>query len=324
MAGHGPAAVAAAPAVVPEAEPAAPADDSPVLCRDGLDGTFTGHDEGGAFSIQTRLGTGQQLCARVRGPVRFDERSGAIREMPRGSSVMIETRQGRGSQRMLITAEDGAPRHQWWLNGESRAVDDAARAWLADALETVAAMNAVGKIQGQVGSLQGQIGSIQGEVGSLQGEIGSIQGQVGSLQGRIGSIQGEQGGLQGAIGGHQGAIGGLQAARSQASESLRQQLDREIEIHEAAIQKLKAEIASRDFAGQIEQAKAELRSYEDKSDGQIAQIRRRIEDVQAEKRITALHREIQDLHADDRIREIRTRSKPALERLKEHVTRLSR
>ena len=183
-------------------------------CREGMSGSFSGSfDDGTEFSLQHRLGDGQWLCARVRGPVRFDERDGSILELPHGSSVEVETRRGGTSQRMLVTEDNGQPKHQWWLNGSAQAVDANARAWLADALAAVGGYRQIGAIQGQVGSLQGEIGSIQGEVGSLQGQIGSIQGQIGSLQGKVGSIQGERGSLQGGIGGHQGAIGGLQATR---------------------------------------------------------------------------------------------------------------
>src|SRR5262245_3177683 len=174
------------------------------------------------FTFSHTFGDGRRLSARVDGPVVFDERTGAIRALPRGSSVLIETAAPpESSQKMLITEEQGALRYEWWLNGRAQAVDDDARAWLETALEVMSARREIGGIQGQVGSLQGQIGSIQGQIGSLQGSIGSIQGQEGSLQGRIGAIQGEQGALSGQIGSHEGAIASLRAARAGASEDLR-------------------------------------------------------------------------------------------------------
>lgn len=290
---------------------------SGAVCADGFDGSFSGFSgHGHDFTLRQHLGDDRWLCARVHGDVRFDERDGSIREMPPGSSVAVETREGRTrSRRMVVTAGPGAPRYEWWRDGVAQAPDDDARAWLADALEVAAAFRAIGSIQGRVGSLQGEIGSIQGEVGSLQGEIGSVQGEQGSLQGKIGSIQGEQGSLQGAIGSHQGAIGSLQGARAEADTAAEEaRIDREIAAHEAAIRKLEAEMASRGFSRRIAEVEAELRAVE--SSGRIAELEQRIKAVQAEERIGGLERQIEDLHADDRIREIEHRMKPALDRLK--------
>jgi beta-lactamase regulating signal transducer with metallopeptidase domain len=283
-----------------------------------LNGTFDGE-----FALQQHLGAGQRLCARVRGAVRFDERDGAILAIPRGGSVLVETRDGRASRRMLVTEEQGQPRYQWSLNGEARAVDAAAEAWLRDALEVMASYRLIGSIQGHVGSLQGEIGSIQGEIGSLQGEIGSIQGEEGSLQGKLGEIQGEQGGLQGEVGSHQGAIGGLQGARWQADAAEQRRIDREIASHNAAIQKIEAEIAARRFPERIAAAEREARSFADgEAKGRIAEINRRIQDVQAPKRIAEIERQIQDLHAQDRIAEIERRMRPVLDRLKVEAHRI--
>ncbi len=321
---------ATAPAPAAAAVPA----DAPTVCAGGMNGSFSGtFGEGpsgtdrngfqnGDFALQQNLGEGRRLCARVKGPARFDERTGAIRELPGGSSVSVETRGRNRSQRMLVTAEQGEPRYQWWLDGAPRTLDDAARAWLADALEVVAAYRAIGRLEGQVGSLQGEIGSIQGEVGSLQGAIGSTQGQEGSLQGKIGSIQGEEGGLQGQIGGHQGAIGGLEANRWDASASEKTRIDGEIATHQAAIKKLEAEIDSRQFDRRIAEARAELRAAEDKGGREIAELQRKIKDVHAEARISRLEQKIADLHAEDRIAEIERRMKPALDRLKASIQRL--
>ena len=279
------------------------------------------HDD--YVSLQQQLGDGQRLCARVQGPVLFDERTGAILELPKGSSVLIETRElQKGSQRMLITEEDGEPRYEWWLNGTARPVDGAARAWLADALEVVSAFRAIGSIQGEVGDLQGQIGSIQGEIGSLQGQIGSIQGEEGSLQGKIGSIHGEVGSLQGRIGSHQGAIANLQAARGRASAATGQQLDRDIREHEAAIRKLEDEIDSGELSRRLAKAEAELRAFQRSSRGEIAQLERRIEAIRSQDGIAELKRQIEELHAEDRIDEIERRMAPALERLKDQIGRL--
>jgi predicted nucleic acid-binding Zn-ribbon protein len=288
-------------------------------CGEGSHGSFEGFEydsEGGhEFSMQHRLGDGRGLCASVRGAVRFDAKDGAILELPAGSSVVVETRAGQRSQRMRITPEQGQPRYEWWLNGEPRAVDDAARAWLRDALQVVASYREIGSIQGQVGSLQGEIGSIQGEVGSIQGEIGSVQGHVGSLQGKVGSIQGERGSLQGEIGSHQGAIGGLEAARSQASAGLRSQIDAEIETHRAAIRKLESELDAGDLPRRLADAETELQRAEAQSRSEIAELQRKITAVKADERIAGLERQIADVHADERIREIEDRMKPALERL---------
>jgi beta-lactamase regulating signal transducer with metallopeptidase domain len=311
-------------------------------CHDGMSGSFSGrlsyHDSStnligehdGDFALQQHLGDGRRLCARVHGPVRFDERDGSIRELPAGSSVLVEIRQGRtSSQRVLVTEESGARRYRWWIDGVSQPAAEgtenaAARAWLANALEVLAAYRAIGSIQGQVGSLQGQIGSIQGQVGSLQGQIGTVQGQIGSLQGRIGSIQGEQGSLQGAIGSHQGAIGGLQGARWRASDAQQARIDREIREHEAAIRKLEAEMGSRGIGRRIAEAEEELRAFEQTAQGRIGEIEQQVKDVRAEERISALEKQIEELHADERIREIEQRMKPALERLKADIDHLRR
>jgi beta-lactamase regulating signal transducer with metallopeptidase domain/predicted nucleic acid-binding Zn-ribbon protein len=293
-------------------------------CRDEVGGDFSAngtHD--GDFSLQHYLGDKQRLCARVEGPVQFDEQTGAIRQLPAGSSVLIETREREASsQRMLVTEEKGEPRYQWWLNDTSRPVDDNARAWLRDALEVVSAFRAIGSLQGEVGSLQGEIGSIQGEIGSLQGEIGSLQGEEGNLQGKIGSIQGEVGSLEGEIGSHQGAIGGLQAARSEASGPLRQQIDAEIQQHEAAIRKLEARKDEGALSRRLSEAEAELRAFQKASRGQIAELERKIEAIRSEDGIGKLERRIQDLHADDRISTIKRRVDPTVERLKERIRNL--
>ena len=170
-----------------------------------------------------------------------------------------------------------------------QAPDDAARAWLADALEVVAAFRAIGSIQGQVGSLQGEIGSIQGEVGSLQGQIGSVQGQQGSLQGKIGSIQGEQGSLQGAIGSHQGAIGSLQGALAgrPATPSRRGSTARSRRTRPRS-GSWKPRSAAATLSRRIAEAEAELRAFEQAAPGRDRRARAaRSKDVQAEERIQA-------------------------------------
>jgi beta-lactamase regulating signal transducer with metallopeptidase domain/predicted nucleic acid-binding Zn-ribbon protein len=326
-----PAVVVAATAVAAETPKAGES-----VCVDGLhgnfDGTYTEGPQGtdlngvyeGSFALQQHLGDGQRLCARVRGAVRFDEGNGSILALPPGGSVLVETREGRRSQRMLVTEEQGQPRYQWWLNGEARAADDAAQGWLRDALQVMAGFRAIGKIQGQVGSLQGEIGSIQGQVGGLQGEIGSIQGQEGSLQGKLGEIQGEMGGLQGEIGSEQGAIGGLQGARWQADAAEQRRIDREIASHEAAIRKLEAEMAARRFPERIAAAEREIHAFADvEAKRRIAEIERQIQEVRAPERIAQIERQIADLHADDRIREIERGLKPVLERLKGEVRRIA-
>jgi chromosome segregation ATPase len=259
----------------------------------------------------------------VHGAVRFDERDGSILELPRGGSVDVETRRGSTSQRMLVTEENGQPKHQWWLNGSAQAVDAAARAWLGDALAAMNSYRQIGSIQGHVGSLQGEIGSIQGEVGSLQGQIGSIQGQIGSLQGKLGSIQGERGSLQGQIGSHQGAIGSLQGNRWRADTAQEARIDREIEKHEAAIKKLEAAMDARDFPARLAAAEKQLDSFDrGEARTRIADLERQIEDVRADARIAVLERQIRDIHADERIDEIERRMKPIVERLKAQVVRL--
>jgi beta-lactamase regulating signal transducer with metallopeptidase domain len=328
-----PAAVARAGAAPAPAETTA-APSAPRVCLEGMGGSFSGTiddgpsgaewtgTEGGDFTLQHNLGAGRRLCARVRGAVRFDERSGSIGEVPPGASVSVETRGSRRSQVMRVTGEPGGPRYEWWVDGASRAVDAAAEAWLADALEVVAGYRAIGSIQGQVGSLQGQIGSIQGEVGSLQGQIGSVQGRIGSLQGKVGSIQGERGVLEGEIGSQQGAIGSLEGRRSQASAAEKARIDEEIATHRAAIEKIEAEMASRQFDRRIAEAEAGLRSEESKARSEIAALEGRIKDVRADERIGQLQRKIADLHAEDRIAEIERRMKPALERLEAAIDRL--
>jgi beta-lactamase regulating signal transducer with metallopeptidase domain/predicted nucleic acid-binding Zn-ribbon protein len=274
-------------------------------------------DDGhGDFTMQRSLGDGGRLRVHVDGPVRFDEKDGSIRELGPGSSVEVKTRTGGRSQRMTITPAAGGPRYEWWVNGESRPVDDAARAWLKDALQVVAASREIGSIQGQVGSLQGEIGEVQGQIGSLQGEIGAIQGEIGGLQGKLGELQGEQGSLQGEIGSHQGAIGGLEAARSQASSGLAAQLEREIETHEAAIRKLEAELESGNLSRRMKDAEAELEREEKKSEREIKELESKIEALQGDQKIGKLEKQIEDIHADERIREIEKRTQPALDRLK--------
>jgi len=287
----------------------------------GSEWTGTENDN---FTLQHDLGDARRLCATVKGSVRFDERDGSIREVPPGSSVAVETRGRKGTQLMRVAGEAGAPRYEWWIDGASRPVDDAARAWLAHALEVVASYRAIGSIQGQVGSLQGEIGSIQGEVGSLQGEIGSIQGRIGGLQGSIGSIEGERGGMEGRIGGEEGAIGGLEGRRWQANANEKATIDKEIASHRAAIEKVRAEMASRNFDRRIADAQAELRAEEKKAQAAIAAVERKIDDIHADEKIVGLNKKIADLHADERIAEIEKRLKPALERLETDIQRLGR
>jgi chromosome segregation ATPase len=281
---------------------------------------MTEHDED--FSLQHTLGGGQRLCARVHGPVRFEERTGAIRELSGGGSVLIETQGNGRAQRMLVTEEAGQLRYQWWLNGASQPVDEAARAWLRDALEVVAAQREIGEIQGKVGSLQGEIGAVQGQIGALQGEIGAVQGQIGALQGRIGAIQGERGSLQGEIGGHQGAIGGLQAARSAASASLQQQIDGEIRQHESEIRKLEAKLDSGSLAQRLSAAEADLAAFEKTAHGNVAELERKIDAIREQDRIGELEKQIEAIHADDRIDVIKRRAAPAVERLLARIRQL--
>src|SRR5262245_7524947 len=287
---------------------------------DGFHGTMR---EGDSTPFQHDFGDGRRLCARIYGSVVFDERTGAIRELPHGSSVRIETfgRQ-KSSQRMLITEEEGEPRYESWLNGRARAVDDDARAWLEEALAAVAAFRAIGEIQGHVGSLQGQIGRIQGQVGSLQGRIGAILGDEGSLQGKIGAILGEHGGLQGQIGSHAGAIASLQAARGVARADLRKQLDSEIQAHEAAIERLEAEKDDGEFARRLAKAEAELRDFQHSSRGMIAALERQIAALHSEDKIREVEQEIDGLHAEERVDEIERRLAPNLDRLKSLIDKL--
>jgi predicted nucleic acid-binding Zn-ribbon protein len=284
---------------------------------------FSGSDEdGGRFVLRQRLGEGRSLCARVEG-VSLDPKDGSIRDLRPGGSVDVETRAGRRSQRMRVTPGASGARYEWAVDGEARPVDDGARAWLADALQVVAACREIGRLQGQVGELQGRIGEVQGEIGRLQGEIGRVQGHIGSLQGRIGQVQGEEGSLQGEIGRHAGAIGGLEAARSQASADLRTRIDQEIEGHRAEIRKLQAQLDGGDLARRKTTAEAELRQAEAASRTEIAELERKIAGVKGEQRIADLERQIRDIHADERIREIETRLKPAVERLNRTAARLA-
>src|SRR5262245_26068466 len=341
--------LAATLACAAAAAPAAPAP-APQLVQEettvgvaSLDGSGdTDHHE---ESFQHHFGDGNRLNARIVGHVLFDDRTGAIRELPRGSSVLIETRRlGKGSQRMRITEEQGEPRYEWWLDGDARPVYDDARAWLKEAFEVVAAFRAIGSIQGHVGSLQGEIGSIQGQIGALQGRIGAIQGEEGSLQGKIGAIQGEQGSLQGQIGSHQGAISSLQSARGVASADLRKQLDREIQAHEAAIKKLEAEKNDGELArrlaeaeadlrafqqssrGRLAQAEADLRAFQQSSRGKIADLERQIDALRSRSdgEIGELEKEIDDLHADESIDEIKRHVAPRVDRLKALIDELGR
>jgi hypothetical protein len=320
------AALVAAAAASPLARSGAPA--PTVVAISGQSGGCAFDDDSasdaGSFSLQERLGDGRRLCARVRGSVRFDEHDGSLRELAPGSSVVLETRADGRSQRMRVTGAAEGPRYEWWLNGVARAPDPAAHAWLADALQVVAACRAIGEIQGQVGELQGRIGEIQGEVGSLQGAIGEVQGRVGELEGRVGEVQGERGSLEGAIGGHQGAIGGLQAARAQASPQLAGELDAEIETHRAAIRELEARLDGGELARRLSDTKNELRRAESASHDKIAELERRIADVRADERIDELEHEITGLHADERVREIEARMQPSLERLKRRSEELGR
>ena len=308
----------------------------PVVCHEGMSGSFSGtiHEgpsgsewtgtENDNFTLQHNLGDGRRLCATVKGSVRFDERDGSIRELPPGSSVAVETRGHKGSQLMRVTGEAGAPRYEWWVDGASRPVDDAPRAWLAHALEVVAGYRAIGKIQGQVGSLQGDIGSIQGEVGGLQGAIGEVQGRIGGLQGNVGGIEGERGGMEGRIGGQEGAIGGLEGRRWQASDAEKAAIDQQIASHRAVIEKLRAEMASRQFDRRIAEAQAELQAEEKKAQAEIAALERKIEDIHADEKIAVLNRKIADLHAEERIAQIERRLKPGIERLEADIQRLGR
>ena len=276
-------------------------------------------------TVHHTFGSGLRLSARIDGPVVLDERTGAIRALPRGSSVLIETSAPlKGSQQMLITEEQGATHYAWWLNGRAQAVDDDARAWLDTALEALAAFREIGEIQGHVGSLHGQIGSIQGQIGSLQGSIGSIQGEEGSLQGRIGAIQGEQGALSGQIGSHEGAIGSLRAARSGASEDLRKLIDRDIKQHEAAIRELETRRDQGDFPRRLADAEAALRAYQQSSRGKIDGLERQIDAIRSKNEIAGLEKDIEDFHADERIDAIEQRVAPTVERLEALIGKLGR
>ncbi len=322
---------AAAPALAsaPESEGAAPrvclarlTDSFSGSMSEGPDGATWVGEEHGTFTLQQDLGPGRRLCARVVGGARLDENDGSIRDLPSGSTVVVETRGKSGSQVMRVTGAPGGPRHEWWIGGAPRPVDDAARAWLSDALAVVAAYRAIGGIQGEVGGLQGEIGGIQGQVGGLQGEIGGIQGRIGGLQGEIGAIEGERGALEGRIGGEEGAIGGLEGRRWQASEAERSRIDAEIASHRRTIEKLQAEMKSRRFEERIAEAEAGLKGDESKAQAEIAELERRIADIHADQKIAELERKIEGLRADERIAEIERRTKPVIERLGAAIDRL--
>jgi chromosome segregation ATPase len=275
------------------------------------------------FNFRSSFGDGCRLSARVDGPVVFDEQTGAIRALPRGSSVLIETvAPPASSQQMLITEDQGALHYEWWLNGRAQAVDDDAREWLETALEAMAERREIGAIQGQVGSLQGQIGSIQGQIGSLQGSIGSIQGQEGSLQGRIGSIHGEQGALSGQIGSHEGAIASLRSARPSASDDLRKLIDHDIQEHEAAIRELETRRDQGDLTRRLADAEAALRAFQQSSRGKIAELERQIDAIRGKNEIAGLEQDIADLHAQERVDAIERRVAPTVERLQALMRKL--
>lgn len=323
-----------ASAVIP-ARPAVAAVAAPRVCVSRIHGSFSGTihegpdgvtqwvgEENGAFTLQQPLGSDRRLCARVSGGARLDESDGSIRDLPAGSSVIVETSGRTGSQVMRVTGGASGPSHEWWVGGAARPVDDAARAWLSDALAVVAAHRAIGSIQGEVGGLQGEIGGIQGQVGGLQGEIGGIQGRIGGLQGELGSIEGERGTLEGRIGGEEGAIGALEGRRWQAGDAEKARIDAEIASHRRTIEKLNAEMKSLRFEERIAEAEAGLKTDESKAQAEIAALERRIADLHADEKIAELERKIEGLHADERIAEIERRTKPIVERLGATIDRL--
>lgn len=286
--------------------------------RPGSDSSTTLGDD--HVSFQYGLVNGFRLSAHVEGPVVFDDQTGAIRSLPHGSSVLIETLAPSGSsQRMLITEEQGALHYEWSLNGGAQSVDDDARAWLETALEAFAAYREIGGIQGHVGSLQGQIGSIQGRIGALQGRIGAIQGEEGSLQGRIGAIQGERGALEGQIGSHVAAIGSLQAARAAANDDLRKLIDRDIQQHEAAIRELQTKRDQSDLPRRLAKAEADLRAFQESSRGKVADLERQIDAIHGENEIPALEQQIEDVHAEERVDAIERRVAPTVEHLEDLI-----
>jgi hypothetical protein len=70
-------------------------------------------------------------------------------------------------------------------------------------------------------------------------------------------------------------------------------------------------------------ANAEADRRERRRRDEIASLERKIEAVSADQKIQALEKQIEDIDADERIREIEKRMKPALDRLKDAVQRLS-
>jgi hypothetical protein len=123
--------------------------------------------------------------------------------------------------------------------------------------------------------------------------------------------------LQGAIGGHQGAIGGLEAARSQAVERLRSQIDAEIETHGRRSASSRPSSRRRPLAPHGN-AEAELRREERRA-RRDRELERKIEAATGRPEDPALEKQIEDIDADERIREIEKRMKPALDALKDAV-----
>jgi hypothetical protein len=128
--------------------------------------------------------------------------------------------------------------------------------------------------------------------------------------------------MEGQIGGQEGAIGGLEGRRWQASAAEKASIDKEIAGHRATIEKLRAEMADRQFDRRIAEAQAELQAEEKKAHVEMAALDRRIEDLHADEKIGGLRRKIADLHAEEHIAEIEGRLKPAVERLAADIQRL--
>ena len=209
-------------------------------------------------------------------------------------------------------------------DGESRTPDDAARAWLADALQVVAAHR--------------EIGAIQGQVGVAPGRDRRDPGRDRRAAGRDRRGPGPHRGPAGQRSARSRASRAASRARSAATRERLAAWKRRARRRRAPARADRPR--DRDAPGGDPQARGRApgrrplaphgrtprRSCDARRRRAATRSRRssaRSRRSTPTRKIQALEKQIEDIDADERIREIEKRMKPALDRLKDAVQRLS-
>ena len=184
---------------------------------------------------------------------------------PRAAGRQLRLRRDARAQGVAAHAGDrrgqGAPRYEWWLDGTSRP-DRRRRSGLAGPRSRGDGGLSGDRLDPGSGRRAFRERSGRSRARSAACRARSARSRVAwaACRARSDRSRASEGGMEGRIGGQEGAIGGLEGRRWQASAAEKARIDEEIATHRAAIEKLRAEMASRQFDRRIAEAQAELQA----------------------------------------------------------------